>query len=301
MIRLIQKAESSDILVMITGESGTGKELVARAIHHNSSRGKEPFVPVNMAAIPKDLIESELFGHEKGAFTGAISRRIGKFEEATKGTIFLDEIGEMDLSLQSKLLRILEDKEVTRVGSNKAIQLDLRIIAATNTQLTDQVDGGYFREDLYYRLQGFLIDLPPLRERKDDILLLSKSFLESFSNSSKLEEIDISKEAVEVLYDYDWPGNVRELRSVIERAALLCSKNVILHEDLMLKSSKHTTSFLQEELSMEDFKVKIVKNYLDKYDHNIDVVARKLGIGRATLYRLVKKIHNSKESKDTFK
>jgi transcriptional regulator with GAF, ATPase, and Fis domain len=186
-----------------------------------------------MGAFPEDLIESELFGHEKGAFTDARERRIGKFEEAKDGTIFLDEIGEMNLNLQTKLLRVLQEKEITRIGSNKTIKLDFRMIAATNRNLTNEVKDGRFREDLFYRIQGFLIHLPPLNERGDDVILLAKSFLAEFCKSNRLEPITISKEAIKFMLDYQWPGNIRELKAVIERAALLCEDKTIRIEDLM--------------------------------------------------------------------
>ncbi len=232
VLRLIQKVEKSNIMVLVTGQSGTGKELVARAIHYNSPRARKPFVTVNMGAIPEDLIESELFGHEKGAFTDARDRRIGKFEEANDGTIFLDEIGEMDLLLQTKLLRVLQEKEVTRIGSNKSIKLDVRVIAATNKNLAQEVKEGKFREDLFYRLQGFLIHLPPLFERGDDVVLLSKCFLADFCKENRMGNITLSKESVKFLMEYKWPGNVRELKAVIERAAIMSENNTINPEDL---------------------------------------------------------------------
>jgi len=232
-LKMIQKVEKSNIMVLVTGQSGTGKELVAKAIHYNSSRGKKSFVTVNMGAIPADLIESELFGHEKGAFTDARDRRIGKFEEANGGTIFLDEIGEMDLLMQTKLLRVLQEKEVTRIGSNKAIKLDVRVVAATNRNLADEVKAGRFREDLFYRLQGFLIHLPPLYERGDDIILLSKNFLTDFCKENRLPQIALSRQAAKFLSDYKWPGNIRELKAVIERAAILCENNEITPEDIV--------------------------------------------------------------------
>ena len=232
-LRLIQKVEKSNIMVLVTGQSGTGKELVAKAIHYNSPRARKPFVTVNMGAIPADLIESELFGHEKGAFTDARERRIGKFEEANEGTIFLDEIGEMDLLLQTKLLRVLQEKEVTRIGSNKSIKLDVRVVAATNRNLANEVREGKFREDLYYRLQGFLIHLPPLYERGEDVILLCKKFLAEFCVENRMPAITISKEATKKLLQYNWPGNVRELKAVIERAAILSENNEITTEDLI--------------------------------------------------------------------
>ena len=232
-LKMIQKVEKSGIMVLVTGQSGTGKELVARAIHYNSNRGRKPFVTVNMGAIPEDLIESELFGHEKGAFTDARERRLGKFEEANEGTIFLDEIGEMDLLMQTKLLRVLQEKEVTRIGSNKAIKLDVRVIAATNRTLATEVKEGRFREDLFYRLQGFLIHLPPLYERGDDVILLSKSFLSEFCKENRIPQIALSKECQKFLMEYKWPGNIRELKAVIERAAVMCENNEIKPEDIV--------------------------------------------------------------------
>lgn len=233
VLRLVQKVEKSNILVLITGESGTGKDVVARTIHYNSPRKRKPFVPVNVAAIPEDLIESELFGHEKGAFTGAITKRIGKFEEANGGTIFLDEIGEMNMNLQTKLLRILQDSKVSRLGSNKEIQLDIRVIAATNKNLMERVKEGLFREDLFYRLQGFLLHLPPLRERDNDIILLTNYFLKAFCESNRMPLKQFSKSALQSLLQHDWPGNVRELKSVVERAALISDTQEIQEDDIM--------------------------------------------------------------------
>ncbi|MEO5571263.1 MAG: sigma-54 dependent transcriptional regulator [Bacteroidia bacterium] len=237
ILRLIQKAEKSNIMVLVTGQSGTGKELVAKALHYNSPRSRKPFVIVNMGAIPEELVESELFGHEKGAFTDARDRRIGKFEESNDGTIFLDEIGEMNMNLQTKLLRVLQEKEITRIGSNKTIKLDFRMIAATNKNLAQEVKDGKFRQDLFYRLQGFLIHLPPLKERGDDIILLAKSFLSDFCKANKMEQITISKEAMKYMLDYEWPGNVRELKAVIERGALLTENNTMQLEDLTFVSA----------------------------------------------------------------
>lgn len=237
VIKLIQKVEKSNILTLITGESGTGKELAARAIHYNSKRKRGPFVIVNMAAIPEDLIESELFGHEKGAFTGAVSKRKGKFEEADGGTIFLDEIGEMDNNLQAKLLRVLQDNIISRLGSNKELQLDVRVIAATNKNLKEQVKKGLFREDLYYRLQGFLINMPPLRDRGGDVLILARYFLQEACKKNKIDPKGLAKEAAAALTGHTWPGNVRELKAVIERAALLSESNIIREDDLVFSDN----------------------------------------------------------------
>lgn len=237
ILRLVQKVEKNNVLVLITGESGTGKEVVARNIHYNSPRKREPFVAVNVAAIPEDLIESELFGHEKGAFTGADNKRIGKFEEANGGTLLLDEIGEMDISLQTKLLRVLQESKICRVGSNKEISLNVRILAATNQNLEKRVKEGRFREDLYYRLQGFLIRLPPLRERENDTLLLAKYFLRLFCEQNKLSNKAFSKQAMEVMMNHDWPGNIRELKSFVERAAIISETYEIDVDDLIFSPS----------------------------------------------------------------
>jgi DNA-binding NtrC family response regulator len=233
ILRLIQKIENTNLITLITGESGTGKEVIASSIHYNSNRGRKPFVAVNMAAIPMDLIESELFGHEKGSFTGASYKRIGKFEEADGGTIFLDEIGEMPPDLQAKLLRVLQDNKISRVGSNKEVKLDIRVIAATNKDLVQRVRDGKFREDLMYRLQGFLIALPPLRERDNDVIILAKNFLESFCRTNKMPPKILSQGAAERLLRHRWPGNVRELKSVIERGALLSDGERIEAEDIL--------------------------------------------------------------------
>ena len=233
VLRLIQKVEKTNMLALITGESGTGKELVASAIHYNSSRKNRPFVAVNVAAIPEDLMESELFGHERGAFTGADSKRIGKFEEANEGTIFLDEIGEMDIHMQTKLLRVLQESKITRLGSNKEIPLNVRIIAATNKNLAQRVKDGKMREDLYYRLQGFLIHLPPLRERDNDILLLAKSMLRSFCDSNRIPLKSFSSDALKMMMQHPWSGNVRELKAFVERAVLISDHDIIEDDDLI--------------------------------------------------------------------
>ena len=230
---LMRKIENSDVLTLITGESGTGKEVVAKTVHYNSPRRRKPFVAINIAAIPDDLIESELFGYEKGAFTGASGRRIGKFEQANQGTIFLDEIGEINLNVQKKLLRVLQEKKVSRLGGNKDIDLNVRVIAATNQSLGQLVKEHKFREDLYYRLQGFLIHLPPLRERGDDIIILAKYFLNEFCKSNKIENKSFSSATLMDLIKYRWPGNIRELKSVVERACLISESEKINLEDLI--------------------------------------------------------------------
>lgn len=232
-IRMIQKIQDTNFITLITGESGTGKEVVAKAIHYNSNRSRKNFVAVNLGAIPEDLVESELFGHERGAFTGAESRRIGKFEQADKGTIFLDEIGEMSLHLQTKLLRVLQENTVIRLGSNKQIDLDIRVIAATNKDLKQRIAEGKFREDLYYRISGFLIHLPPLRERENDVITLSKHFLKIFCEKNRIPIKKFSGTAYEIIIKHTWPGNVRELKTFVERAVLISDGEIIENDDLL--------------------------------------------------------------------
>lgn len=235
---LIEKIADTDSTVLITGESGTGKELVAKIIHYNSSRAERNFVPLNCAAIPKDLLETELFGHEKGAFTGATTTRIGRFELANGGTLFLDEIGELDPSLQVKLLRVLQEREFERVGSTKTIKVDVRIIAATNRNLEELTAEGRFREDLYYRLNVIHINLPPLRERKEDIPFLIEHFLIKQAKSKKRKPPIINRDIINLFMNYDWPGNVRELENVIERLTILNSGEEVRIEDLPQRFQK---------------------------------------------------------------
>jgi len=230
----IQKVAPTKTTVLLLGESGTGKELFARAIHFLSPRREHPFVTINCAAIPRELLESELFGHEKGAFTGAEERKLGKFELANKGTVFLDEIGEMDMALQSKVLRTLQEGEIERVGGTSSIKVDIRIIAASNKDLERAVAEKSFREDLYYRLSVFPITIPPLRERKEDIPALVEHFISKYSAEMNLPKKDIAPDALEVLRDYPWKGNVRELENVIERALILCEGDTITPKDLRL-------------------------------------------------------------------
>jgi DNA-binding NtrC family response regulator len=285
---LIEKAASSKITVSITGETGTGKELVAKAIHYNSERKRSAFVAVNVAAIPKELIESELFGHEKGSFTGADARRIGKFEQAIKGTIFLDEIGELDLNLQAKLLRVLQEREVTRIGSNNAIPIDVRIIVATHKNLAQEVQDGRFREDLYYRLLGLPIHLPPLRDRGNDVVHLAKYFIDEYAVENKTGKILLSNEAQKKLMDYSYPGNIRELKAIIELSCVMCDGNQIESKDITYNSEKSINNILSQEMTFDDYSNLIIKFYLDKYDDNVIAVAKKLNIGKSTIYRIMK-------------
>jgi two-component system response regulator AtoC len=285
---LIEKAVRTNISVTLTGETGTGKELVAKAIHYNSPRASKPFIAVNMAAIPKELTESELFGHEKGAFTGANFQRIGKFEEANGGTLFLDEIAEMDISIQAKLLRALQEKEIVRVGSNKPTKTDCRIIVATNQNLQEAVMKGTFRQDLYYRLHGFPIELPPLRERGNDVIILSKHFINEFCKENNLPQKVLSNQAVEKLLSYSYPGNIRELKSVIELAITLSDNDVISGENIYLSNNALFEENIDKEMSLRDYNIRVVKKYLEKYNNNTKLVAEKLEIGVATIYRMLK-------------
>jgi DNA-binding NtrC family response regulator len=287
---LMQKAVKANITVSIYGETGTGKELVAKSIHYNSSRNNKPFVPINVAAIPRDLIESELFGHEKGAFTGAITRRIGKFEEADKGTLFIDEIAEMDISLQAKLLRVIQERELTRIGGNARIPLDVRIIIATHKDLADEVKSGRFREDLYYRLLGLPILLPPLRQRGSDILILAKYFLENFCRENKFPKKILTKDAQEKLMKYSYPGNVRELRSIIELASIMSNDDQVTQNEINFTRIENEDYSRPEECTLREYTFILIKNLLKKYDQDVLLVAKKLDIGKSTIYRYLKEM-----------
>lgn len=289
IFNLIEKATRTGITVTITGETGTGKELVAKAIHYNSSRSDKPFVAVNVAAIPRDLIESELFGFEKGAFTGANARRIGKFEEANGGTLFLDEIAEMDIALQAKILRALQEKEIVRIGSNNPVKTDCRIVVATHQNLQELVLKKEFRQDLYYRLYGLHIELPPLRERGNDIISLAKHFIGEFCEENELPPKTLSKSAVDKLLSYSFPGNVRELKSVMELAITLADNDEISSENIILENQALLPEITDQEMTLREYNMRIVKSYLDKYGNNASQVAEKLGIGVATVYRMMKK------------
>jgi len=290
---LLEKAVKTQITVSITGETGTGKELVAKAVHYNSKRKNKPFVAVNIAAIPRELIESELFGHEKGSFTGAANRRIGKFEEAEGGTIFLDEIGEMDLSLQAKLLRVLQEKEITRVGSNQSVKLDVRVIVATHRNLAEETKAGRFREDLYYRLLGLPVQLPPLRDRGQDIIVLARFFLDQFSKENQMNKFKLTPEAQNKLLKYPFPGNVRELKSAIELAAVMAENNEVREIDINFHSAAGDEALLLREMSLQEYTYRIIRNYLNKYDNNVLEVARRLDIGKSSIYRYLKEMEQA--------
>jgi two-component system, NtrC family, response regulator AtoC len=289
LFSVIEKASNSNINVSITGETGTGKEVVAKAIHFNSDRRKKPFVTVNMAAIPRELIESELFGHEKGAFTGAVTRRIGKFEEAFGGTIFLDEIAELDMSVQAKLLRVLQEREVVRVGGNEQIKLDVRLITATHKDLPTQVKNNLFREDLFYRVLGLPIELPPLRDRGNDILILAKHFMDEFARANKIKALPLTNDAKDKLMKYNYPGNVRELKALVELACVMSNGKEVAPQDINFTSLKGTQEFTAIEKTMQEYNWDIIQFYLKKYNSNVVLVASKLEIGKSTIYNLLKK------------
>lgn len=286
---LVEKAIRSNINVSITGETGTGKEVIAKAIHYNSDRAKKPFVAVNMAAIPAELMESELFGYEKGAFTGAANRRIGKFEEAKGGTIFLDEIAELDLNLQSKILRVLQEREIVRVGGDERIKIDVRLITATHKNLIDEVKKKTFREDLYYRIIGLPIDLPPLRQRDGDILILAKYFTDEYTTENKLKSIRLTPGAKDKLMSYSYPGNVRELKSIMELACVMCDGKEILPDDIQFSSVKNDELFTVTEKTMKEYTVDIIRYFLKKYNNNVVEAAKRLDVGKSTIYGLIQK------------
>ena len=288
VFELIEKTLANNLTVTITGETGTGKEEVAKAIHYNSTFSKGPFVAINMAAIPKELAESELFGHEKGAFTGAVAARPGKFEEANNGTIFLDEIGDLDPSLQVKLLRVLQEKNITRVGSTSVVKVNNRVIVATHKDLREEVKAGRFREDLYYRIFGLTIHLPPLRDRGRDVLLLAVYFMNRFCKDNGYAAKTLSDEAQQKLMTYAFPGNVRELKSLTELACVLSAGNEIMASDFHLEPNNLSPGFYNDSYSLDDYSRMIIRHYLEHNDQNVVVVAQKLNIGKSTIYRMMK-------------
>jgi len=284
---IMEKASKTNINVSITGETGTGKEIVAKAIHYNSDRKKNAFVPVNMAAIPRELIESELFGYEKGAFTGAVARKIGKFEEANGGTIFLDEIAELELNVQSKLLRVLQEREVTRIGGNERIKLDIRVLVATHKNIAEEVRNGNFREDLYYRIIGLPIELPPLRERGNDILILAKYFADDFTKQNKLSLIDISQDAKNKLLNYHFPGNIRELKAIIDLASVMCDGKEITAHDITFNATRKGDTFIMDNKTLKEYTCDIIKVYHKKNNNDVVATARALDIGKSTIYKML--------------
>ena len=296
VFQLIEKAAQTNINVSITGATGTGKELVAKAIHYNSSRKDNSFVAVNMAAVPADLVESELFGHEKGAFTGANTRRIGKFEEADQGSLFLDEITEMPMELQAKLLRALQEKEIVRIGSNKNIKVSCRIIVASNRDLEEEVKKGNFRKDLYFRLRGFPIHLPLLKERGKDVLLLAKTFIDGFCEENNIDRKTFTAEGAQKLMKYSFPGNVRELKAIVELAVVMSNNNVIDTGDIELGKMDILPELMQDNMSLREYNRRIVRVMMDKYMNDTKKVAAVLDIGQTTVYRLLKEADSATDT-----
>lgn len=291
----INKALQSNINVSISGETGTGKEVVAKAIHYNSARKNKPFIAVNMAAIPKELVESEFFGHEKGSFTGATERMLGKFEQANGGTIFLDEIAELDLNIQSKLLRALQEREITRIGGNQRIKLDVRVITATHKDLADEVKAGTFREDLYYRIIGLPIELPPLRDREQDTLILARHFIELFAKENKSKPLGLSNQAKKKLLTYSFPGNVRELKSVIDLACVMSDHGEIMAEDITFYNlEKKSEAFLKGHKTLKEYTTDIIFHFLKKNNNDVIKTAKMLDIGKSTIYNLLNQVESKK-------
>ena len=296
ILEIAAQVARRDSTVLLTGESGTGKELLAKAIHQTSLRANKPFVTVNCGALPENLAESELFGHRKGSFTGAIADRAGKFESANEGTIFLDEVGELSLPLQVKLLRVIQEREIDKVGNAHSIKVNVRILAATNRNLKNLVEDGQFREDLYYRLSVVTIDVPPLRERQEDIPLLAQHFVKQFSDRYAIPGLSITEEALEKLGQYNWPGNVRELQNVIERVSVLAKSNKIGVDELPpeVRSSASRIASIslklpEEGIDLEQIEKEILLQALEKHSWNQSQAARYLNISRKTLiYRMEK-------------
>lgn len=287
VVDLIGTVADSRATVLVTGESGTGKELVARALHYNSSRRNGPFIRLNCAALPKDLMESELFGHEKGAFTGAIKQTRGRFEMADGGTLLLDEISEMDLSLQAKLLRVLQEREFERIGSTRTISVDVRIVATTNRELVEEVEEGNFREDLFYRLNVIEISLPPLRKRKEDIAALARHFVQRFNDDNGKRIEGISDDALELLMQYDWPGNVRELENQIERAVVVSRRPMLDVADFPPKFERGGPRRGGEDLlvglTVREVERRLIMGTLEAFGGNRTDAAAQLGISTRTL------------------
>jgi len=277
------KASRTDVAIMLLGESGVGKEVFASFIHKNSKRANSPFIAINMAAIPENLLESELFGFEKGSFTDALEAKIGKFEAANGGSIFLDEIGEMPYSLQAKLLRVLQEKEITRIGSNKPISLDIRVISATNANLDDKIKNNEFREDLYYRLGTIPVHIPPLRERKDEIIEIAQSYLRETCNKYKFEDKVFSNDAIDELLSYSWPGNIRELLSVVERATIMNECGVISIEDLFLDTRYNNS----KSKSIKGLEKKLIQEVLNECNNDIVEASKMLGMTQSILNKKI--------------
>jgi len=291
VFRMVEAIKDSSTNVLITGETGTGKELLANAIHYTSCRHYRPFVAVNCAAVPRELLEAEFFGHEKGAFTGAVSRRVGKFEEADTGTLFLDEIGELELPLQAKILRAVQEREIERIGGNRKIKIDIRLIASTNRNLANEVKRKNFRADLYYRLNVVQVKLPPLRERKSDIPLLVTHFIDKFSQRENRHVSSVSPEVMNVFLNYSWPGNLRELENVIERAVVLSKKEVIGIRSIpneIKKEAKEESSTIDTLKPIKEMEIESVMRAIEAFKGNKSKAAQALGITRKALYSRLK-------------
>ena len=286
VMNMVQKVAGTDANVLITGENGTGKELIAKEIHRNSERADELLVTVDMGAISETLFESELFGHKKGAFTDAREDRVGKFQLANKGTIFLDEIGNLPFSLQSKLLSVLQNREVVPVGSNQYVPVDIRLISATNCELSSLVKRKEFREDLLYRLNTIHIEIPPLRERIGDIELLLTHFLKLYEKKYRKQALQISNQALKKLIKYPWPGNVRELQHTVEKAVILADTTILKPEDFMFKTLIARDEYME---TLEQVEKRMIETALDKYGDNLTTVAKYLGVTRQTLYNKIKR------------
>jgi len=293
---IIRMVSQSNANTLIIGESGTGKELVARAIHFGSERKDFPFVPVDCAAIPEGLLENEIFGHEKGAYTGAYEKRIGQIEQAHRGTLFLDEVGELGLNLQKKLLRVLQEREFQRLGGKERVKVDIRVIAATNRNLEEDVREGRFREDLFYRLNVVSIPLPPLRERRDDIPLLAEYFLRKHNQENKKDIRSFDPEVMKIFMNYEWPGNVRELENVIERAVVLCNLDRIVIDNIpsnIINSSgfkKDTIGLPLEGLNLLEIEKRVIQKALDNAHWNQTKASALLGISRKQLRTKMKNL-----------
>jgi len=291
VFRKLQKVAATDISVLITGETGTGKELIAREIHRRSNRAEGPFVTVNCGAIPENLIESEMFGHVKGAFTGAIASRVGKFQQADSGTLFLDEVGELPLQLQVKLLRAIQERVVFRVGDSRPEKCDIRILAATNRNLEDMIKAGEFREDLYYRLNVVNLWLPPLRERADDVFILAKALLSKYADELNSPVKGFSPQALAAIKKYSFPGNIRQLQNRIKKALVLCDRTLLSAEDLDL-GPEAQAPIVPLEKAKEDFQRRYVLEVLERNNGNRTQTARDLGVDPRTIFRYLEKEQN---------
>ena len=288
--RTIEKVAPSDITTLLLGASGTGKERCAQALHNLSSRADGPLITINCAAIPENLLESELFGYEKGAFTGAAKQTPGKIEYADKGTLFLDEIGDLPMELQSKLLRFLQERVVERIGGRKEIPVDVRIVCATHQDLQNLIENGLFREDLFYRISELVLEIPPLKDREGDVLLLAKSFLKVWGAQYKSSATGFSQDAIHAIESHDWPGNVRELESRVKRAAIMADSNQIVVEDLELNETENEPLPLNLRAVREEAERRAVLRALNHSDQNISDAAISLGVTRPTLYNLMEKL-----------